>query len=421
MLDRTKEPQSHSLEIQHVPEVSSVRRETGIDIHYFAVFDQEVIKLDFLWDVTLLPEFLPSIPNFTGNLLREGTNGRNSFQFHQLMERYGAFFEVKGNLEQFRVTAYIQKRQFQNVLPLIIEMITEPAFPSEELEKLKAQDLNNLRINLKKTSFVANREFNKTYFKQEHPFGRLVTEEEIVNAELPSIWQYFDRFVKGKRFDIMVSGWVGDEELNYLNTSFGNLETQNIGPLRENRTEFSSSLIDLNWEDAVQTSIKLGFPFPDRHHKDTHKLAVANEILGGFFGSRLMKKIREEKGYTYGIYSRVYHLKESSYFAISADIMKSHRAEAIEDIMSEIKNLQKNPVTDDELSLVKNHMTGVFYNGLNSPFAVMDIFKVLHKHQLDYQYFYDRLNTIRSISSEELLEIYNTYFNTDNILKVMVG
>ena len=185
--------------------------------------------------------------------------------------------------------------------------------------------------------------------------------------------------------------------------------------------EPTCGVYDEPWPDAQQTSLRIGYYTLPRTHGDIHKLAIANEILGGYFGSRLMKNIREDKGYTYGIYSKVSHMRYSSYWQIASEINKEHRLDALNEIRNEVNRLREEIVSDDELNLVKNYMLGSFLNHQNSVFNRMYLFKVVLLNQLDKNYFVDRISTINNITGANLRDTYRNYFFVDSAVIVLMG
>jgi predicted Zn-dependent peptidase len=175
-----------------------------------------------------------------------------------------------------------------------------------------------------------------------------------------------------------------------------------------------------NDEKGVQGAIRIGRPFPNRHHPDFKKVLVLNTLFGGYFGSRLMANIREEKGYTYGIHSFLQnHIGDTSWI-ISTEAGTTVCEAAIKEIYKEMEVLRNEPVNDEELLLVKNYMMGLNLGYLDGPFQVIARWKNLILNDLGADYYYDSINTIKHISKDELQALAETYLQAGDFYELLV-
>src|SRR5690606_8798304 len=158
-----------------------------------------------------------------------------------------------------------------------------------------------------------------------------------------------------------------------------------------------------------------------KEHPDFVKLLVVNEILGGYFGSRLMKNIREDKGYTYGISSAMVPLKNKGYFIIGTDVNKENTGNTLQEIYKEIETLQNSLVSEEELNTVRSFMVGSFLSEINTPFALADKFKGVHLYGLDYDFYDAYLHTVNNITSIEIQNLAHQYLQKDTFSEVVVG
>ena len=157
------------------------------------------------------------------------------------------------------------------------------------------------------------------------------------------------------------------------------------------------------------------------HNEDYIKLQILNTVLGGYFGSRLMKNIREDKGFTYGIGSAIIPLKNSAYFFISAETGSDVTFQAVEEIYKELRKLKEQPIPIEELDLVKNYKTGEIMRSLDGPFAISDLTKLTIQFDLDADYFSKYISVIRNITSSELQDLAIKYFNENDLYELIVG
>jgi predicted Zn-dependent peptidase len=159
-----------------------------------------------------------------------------------------------------------------------------------------------LKVNLKKSDFVAGRLIDVYLYGENHPYGRYSSDDAIDALTRDELLQFYKKCYLEGQFVMFVAGRLPANLERLLNDQFGDLSnksvTENqfaITPAMENKFRIT------NDPDGVQGSIRMAMPFVNRHHPDYLPAQVLNTLLGGFFGSRLMANIREDKGFTYGI------------------------------------------------------------------------------------------------------------------------
>ena len=209
-----------------------------------------------------------------------------------------------------------------------------------------------------------------------------------------------------------------------LNKHFGKLSLGNnfekpIHPVSSNRKPGEKISI-VNDPNGVQGAIRLAREFPNRHHPDFQKVMVLNNIFGGYFGSRLMSNIREDKGYTYGIHSYLQDHIQQSAWVVSTEVGKDVCEAAIAEVYKEMKKLQDHPVAEVEMQLVRNYMMGSILGDLDGAFHIIARWKNYILNGLDEKYFYSAINTIRTVSSEELQQLAQKYLNPDEFYELVV-
>src|SRR5204862_8357297 len=171
---------------------------------------------------------------------------------------------------------------------------------------------------------------------------------------------------------------------------------------------------------GVQGAIRIARPFPNRHHPDFLKVQVLNSLLGGFFGSRLMANIREDKGYMYGINSYIQNHIQQSAWMISTEAGRDVCEAAIGEVYHEMKNLREELVDEDELLLVRNYMMGSILGDLDGPFQIIARWKNIIINGLNEKYFYDSIHTIKTITAEVLKQLAEKYFQPDEFYELAV-
>jgi predicted Zn-dependent peptidase len=170
----------------------------------------------------------------------------------------------------------------------------------------------------------------------------------------------------------------------------------------------------------VQGAIRIARPFPNRHHPDFKKVMILNTLFGGFFGSRLMANIREEKGYTYGIHSYIQNHIQQTAWMISTEAGKDVCEATIAEVYKEMNLLKEELVDKEELLLVKNYMMGSNLGDLDGPFQIINRWKNLILNDLDENYFNDSMNTIKNITAKELKELADKYLAPEEFFELVV-
>ena len=176
----------------------------------------------------------------------------------------------------------------------------------------------------------------------------------------------------------------------------------------------------LNDTEGVQGAIRIARPFPNRHHPDFMKMMVLNTVFGGFFGSRLMSNIREDKGYTYGIHSYVQNQFHDTALLISTEAGKDVSEATVEEVYNEMKILREELIDEEELLLVRNYLIGNILGDLDGPFHIIGRWKNIILNNLNEQYFYDTIKMIKTITAEELKELANKYLNPEEFYELVV-
>jgi predicted Zn-dependent peptidase len=167
--------------------------------------------------------------------------------------------------------------------------------------------------------------------------------------------------------------------------------------------------------------VRIGSTTINKRHSDYPGLKVLDSILGGYFGSRLMKNIREEKGYTYGISSSISSLDLSGYKVISTDVSHKNCQKTIDEILKEIKVLQNVPVKKEEMAVVRNYMSGEMLRMFDGPFALAESFRSAWEFGLDNSYYHRLAEKIKTITPDEIIELARTYYKIDDLYEITVG
>lgn len=413
MLDRITPPLFQPIDYPVFSWPKAVALDTGLPCWQLNTGTQPVVKLELIFDGGTLHEPSPGIAYFATKMLLEGTQHRDVQAIAQYIDQYGASLTAHVQPDSWSLTLITLSKHLLPMLQLFTEVLLLPKFTTSRLEHLKHLKGESLKLAAEKNSQVARWHFQQLLFGTEHPYGRLLDETAVSAVTLAQVEQYYTKqFLTGCR--AFVSGQLTDQMLLTIQ------EHLQLLPVQKRTTAASAALISSSQRlhvpkpKSLQAALNVGKALPKRNHPDYSALLVVNELLGGFFGSRLMRNLREEKGYTYGISSRVVPLQQTSYLLIATEVVQEHTEHACQEIEKEIDILQTTLVSSEELMTLRNYMLGAFSASVNTPFAVMDRFKTAYMHELNPDYYSQQYATVKHMNATQIRTLAQQYLSDLN-------
>lgn len=397
--------------------------DNGVPVYSIDAGAQDVLQLEIVFYAGNWFEKQKAIAATTNFMLKNGTSTKTAFEINEHFEYYGAYCNRACYNETATLSVSSLSKHLPVLLPVLKEMLADSIFPEEELETYKQNSKQRLAVNLKKCDFVAGRLIDSYLYGENHPYGKFTNAEDIDAITTTQLKEFYNQYYINGECVIFASGKLPADLQQQLNKNFGSLslsakksaiEIIPSQPAAEKKYRIQ------NDATGVQGAVRLARHFPNRHHPDFIKVMVLNTLFGGYFGSRLMANIREDKGYTYGIYSYLPNHLQQSAWLVSTEAGKDVCEATIEEIYKEMKQLQDEPVTKDELLLVGNYMMGSILGDLDGPFQIMSRWKNILLNGLDEKYFYDSVQTIKTISAEEIQLLAKKYLNPDDFYELVV-
>jgi zinc protease len=347
-------------------------------------------------------------------LLSKGVPGKDSNQIASQLDYYGAHLEMNAGFDYASLSLYVLRKNVKHLLPLLLAIVHTPAFPEKELENYRQITIENLKVNLEKNSFIAANAIRQKIFGS-HPYGRSFLPEEAAGIRREDIQLFFERHVKPAK--IFMVGTVENDDLEFLINQLAS--TDSLGAENNIAFEHRPATSDtVPGPNKIQASLKLGRKTISRMHPDVAALQLTNHLLGGFFGSRLMKNIREEKGLTYGIHSSIQNLKHASMLIISSDLNADKLDMALAEIKREIQELPT--VSPTELEITKNHLIGSIQNDITTVFAAGEKIKTIILSNLPADYYQSLILNIDRVQPEDLERICAEHVGVDEFSVVAV-
>ena len=397
--------------------------DNGVPVYTINAGAQEVTLIELVFYAGNWYEDKNIIAGTANHLLKNGTSKRSAFEINEHFEYYGAYLNRKCFNETANITLHCLNKHLQNVLPVVEELITDSIFAEEELAIYKQNQIQRLKVSLQKCDFVANRFIDEYLYGLNHPYGRYTSIEDFNALQREQIIEFYNQYYRNGQCLIFVAGKLPANLLQQLNNTFGHLPLNKLQlsekhhPVTYAKNRKHSIIND---ENGVQGAIRIARPFPNRLHPDFTKAQVLNNVFGGFFGSRLMSNIREDKGYTYGIHSYFQNHVQQSAWLVSTEAGRDVCEATIGEVYKEMKALREELVDEEELTLVKNYMMGSILGDLDGPFQIIARWKNYILNGLTDAYFYNAINTIKTVTAEELKELGEKYLNPDEFYELVV-
>ncbi|MEQ1675599.1 MAG: pitrilysin family protein, partial [Chitinophagaceae bacterium] len=295
----------------------------GVEVYAVNAGAEEVLSLEWIFFAGNWQENQNLVAATANFLLRNGTSSKTAFQINEHFEYYGAYLNRSCHNETATITLHCLAKHIKELLPVVKELITDSVMPQDELDLYKQNMKQRLKVNLKKSEFVANRLIDAYLFGENHPYGKYSKAEDFDILNREQLLEFYKKYYQQGKFILFVAGKLPPDLPELLNQYFGDLpnKTNNTG-LIEAMPSAERKFRVTNDANGVQGSVRMARPFPNRHHPDFMKAMVLNTLFGGFFGSRLMSNIREDKGYTYGIHSYIQNHQHDTAWLISTEAGK---------------------------------------------------------------------------------------------------
>ncbi|MES2653471.1 MAG: pitrilysin family protein [Bacteroidota bacterium] len=394
----------------------------GIEVYTFNAGDKELVRVEFIFNNVNWDQTKPLQAVTVNSLINNGTATLSAKEIAEKVDYFGAFLQTDYGADHITITLYSLSKHLQSVLPIVKAILTESTFPQQELNIFIQNQKQKLQVNLQKNDFLARKTFAHAVFG-DTAYGSDIAIEDYDALKRDDLIQYYKAAFKPENCIIIAAGKFEEKEFGLLDEFFGK---DWIGHSTSVLNDFNylptgGSKITIEKPDALQNAIRMGKLAINRSHPDFPAFQVLNTVLGGYFGSRLMANIREDKGYTYGIGSGVASLKHAGYFFIATEVGADVCKNALTEIYKEIELLSTEKISEDELNLVRNYMLGSLLGSLENIFSHADKFKNLYFSNLSYDYYSKYIDTVKNISAERIQQIAQSYLVPSSFVEVVVG
>ena len=421
-LDRTLAPEFRGIE--RIPLLAPVeaKLDNGIPVYLLDVGTQDVVKIELWSNAGSVFGEEGYLAAACAKLMPEGTTSKSAEEIANGFDHYGAHLESKSDKEHLQVALFTMNRFLEPTFDSFVDVVMNANFPEEEVRVYAEKQRQQIQLGLEKVGTLATRAFTANLFGKGHEFGKVVQPNDLSNLQTNQLKAHHQNVFLPRISRIVVSGKIPESLLVKLNAAFGKLDVDTVASSPfEFPSDISETAVHVEKEGAVQNAIKIGRPMFNRLHEDFIGMQVLSTVLGGYFGSRLMSNIREDKGYTYGIGCSMQSFKDSGYFVISTEVGSGVCSDALKEIYFELDRLCNEPIPEEELNLVKNYIMGVQLKSTDGPFALASKWNSLINFGLDSADHEKRIDEILAMDSGRLQDIANKYLKKEMLLEVVAG
>lgn len=418
MLERKNAPNVQEIEKINFISPLKIQLSENTSLFWMKEVQNETARLDFIFHAGTTRES-NLISSLVAGLIFSGTDKKTATDIHNELDDLGAFFDVGLGHESVLVSFYALKKNILAVFKIFEDALEHVNFPQNEIDELINERKQKLKINYEKVGFLAQREFQKKLFHGTN-YARQTELEDFDTVRREEIIEYFSKNYKNGLLKVVLVGALEEVQVTEI-AEKSNKWCVSEKPLFENNFNNNKGVFQLEKKDAVQSAVRIGKTLFNKNHSDFLGFSILNTILGDYFGSRLMKNIREDKGFTYGISSTEAELAKSGYFMIGTEVGSAQKDLAIQEIKNEIERLQKDLVPDEELELVRNYLLGQLLKSADGPYAMTDLFLSVDAYELDFSFYESYIQKVKNIEAEELRELAVKYLAWDSMTIVIAG
>lgn len=422
-LQRRTAPEFKNISDFNLLPIQTFELDNGIKVHLMDAGSQDVAKIDFLFPAGSIQAAKPLLASVTNKALSEGSKKYSASEIAEKIDFYGAYIGQQAQFHHAIVSLISLTHFLPQTLEVVEDLIKNPTFEQEEIDTILKRRKQEFLIESDKVKTMAARAFTQNLFGKQHPYGNYVELEAFDSLSREEIVEFHKKAYIPQGTHIIVSGRPGKNIKALLNQHFGQTWSKNT-PLNDQRPEPNKDLqknIFIPKKGALQSALRIGIPLFNKLHPDFHGMQILNTILGGYFGSRLMTNIREEKGLTYGISSFIMTYKHAGFLLISTEVKAENRELAVKEVFNELRRLREEPVSEEELTLVRNFLSGDMIRNFDGPFATSDNYRGLIDLNISPEYFHQFFEVLMNITANDIQTLAQKHLQENDFITVVAG
>ena len=422
--DRKQMPKPGTISPVNLTNPETLLLPNNMEANIIRAGKEPITRVDVVFEAGSAFQNKKLVASSTNSLLKEGTSTKSSAVIAEILDYFGAYLNTQIDKDTASVTLYALTKHLDTLMPLLGEIIADAIFPEKELQIYLDRQKQQYLVNFEKVRYRASMEFNKMIFGTNSAYGQILSEEDFSKVTREDIVAFYHARFRPETAYIILSGSIPDEVVKLTEKHLGSLSSQ--GQTSDNRkitytTARETGGAYIERSGAMQSALRVGKRIINKTHPDFPAMQLVNTLLGGYFGSRLMSNLREDKGYTYGVNSFIQTYKHAAYFTVATEVNADYTEAAMHEIDHEINRIKTTPVTNDELQLVKNYLFGNFLKNFDGPLALAERYRAVKDAGLDFSYYTQSIDAMMQLTPGQLMNVANQYLETESLLHLVVG
>lgn len=420
--DRKHAPAVHNF---NPPSLIAERVETlanGVEFHTLIAGEQPLLRLSLLWEGGYYDTAMQCLPSFFVEAMREGTNRYSGAEIADIIDFNGARLTTRTSDHYSGIDLLGLSDRFEAMLPVLYSIITAPTFADRAVDMIARKAAANRATMQHRVAWRASKAIYKRLRGVGHPASIVETPEQLAAVSPETVAGAYRSIVGGGRLHAFLAGRCSDDVLTAIKKFLqslpcGDKSIIHYTPFKAEEPRTSVDTV----ADAQQSAVSLGMPTINREHPDYIDLRLAIVGLGGYFSSRLMTNIREEKGLTYGISSYLLGCREGAMMRIDAQCDAASVDALIAETRREISGLTDNPIDGDELMRLRLNAWASLAATADSPFATMDYYITQLLVGTPTDYFERQLNAVKVLTADRIATVAAAHLNPDRLHIAVCG
>jgi len=427
-LDRSNPPEPGPIRPFNLPPVEGDSLGNGLRVRSMFRGEIPLVSVSLTLDAgeTTVPDHLAGLAVLTGDSLSGGTGSREAGDLARALEGLGISLRASTGWDATSVSLTCLADRLDPALELLSEVVMDPAFPQDEVERVRQQRLAAIRQRRMDPSHQAEDALDRIVFPAGHPFHRPLSgePETVIGLDRDAAVEFAGRRYRPDRAGLVVVGdLTGADVLDRAQRAFGAWDGRVSGEQEMPEVSLATErpIVVVDRPGAEQSELRIGLPGPSRGESDEPALEVGNALFGGAFTSRLNLRLREEKGFTYGVRSRFAMRRRGGSFAIGTSVQREVTAQALAEAMSEFERFVSAGPSDDEVVRARDYLAGIFPLRMESAAQLAARLAEVHIFGLADDYHHRYRDRIRAVSTEAVATAIARHLDPARARIVVVG
>tara|TARA_Y100001968_G_C19443828_1_gene764147 strand:- start:1745 stop:3859 length:2115 start_codon:yes stop_codon:yes gene_type:complete len=421
-IDRSSAPKPGKAPEINIGSPASFVLENGLKV--FVVENHKLPKVSFQLSIDKDPKLETGhvgLSSMMGDMLSAGTTTKTKQQIDEEIDFIGASISTFSS----GIYASCLSKHKEKVLEIASDILLNPAFPEQELEKKKKRLMSSLKSVKTDANSISSRVGGVLKYGKNHPYGEVQTSSDIDGITVELCKEYYKTYFRPNISYLVIVGDIDVEESKALvENYFGSWEKAEV-PIHKYSNPEKVEGVRVAFVDkpgAVQSLISVMYPVEYKiGAQDNAKVSVMSNIFGGAFSSYLNANLREDKGYTYGARGRISPDKIIGQFNASASVRNEVTDSSITEFLAEMNHIKNEPVSDEDLNRIKNNMNGDFALSLERSQTIARFALNVVRFNLPQDYYQTYLSRLQSVSKEDVQAAAKKYIDPDNCIILVVG